>query len=60
MSDQTKQAPHSVKKEPKFCRCRVCHAHFYGDTIAQARQKCQAHGRTEHPDWGVTVCYCPD
>lgn len=28
--------PHMVKKEPKFCRCRVCHEHFYADTIAEA------------------------
>jgi hypothetical protein len=51
---------HSVKKEPKFCRCRVCHEHFYAETIAEAREACMAHGRREHPDWGLTVCFCPD
>ena len=52
--------PHSVKKEPKFCRCRVCHEHFYGDTIEEARRACLGHGEKEHPDWGVTACFCPD
>lgn len=47
-------------KEPRFCRCRVCHEHFYGDTIAEARRACLDHANQEHPDWGVTVCFCPD
>jgi hypothetical protein len=51
---------HYVKKEPKFCRCRVCHEHFYGETIEEARRACRAHGEKEHPHWDETVCYCPD
>ncbi|MGE5154978.1 MAG: hypothetical protein ACM3ST_13305 [Bdellovibrio bacteriovorus] len=51
---------HSITHEPKFCRCRVCHAHFYGDTIEQARAACLEHARDEHPDWGTSACYCPD
>jgi hypothetical protein len=52
--------PHSVTKEPKFCRCRACHEHFYADTIAAARQACMEHARAQHPQWGETACYCPD
>lgn len=51
---------HSVKAEPKFCRCRVCHEHFYGDTIAEARSACLEHAKSDHPDWGQSACYCPD
>jgi hypothetical protein len=51
---------HSIKKEPKFCRCRVCHEHFYGKTIAEAHVACFDHARREHPDWGDTACFCPD
>lgn len=51
---------HSIKAEPKFCRCRVCHEHFYGDTIAEAHRACQDHAREQHPDWGQSACYCPD
>lgn len=51
---------HSVKKEPKFCRCRVCHEHFYGETIEQASLACHEHGNKEHPDWGEMACFCPD
>ncbi len=58
--DQSRPPSHSVKKEPKFCRCRVCHEHFYADTIADARQVCLEHGHAAHPDWGETACYCPD
>lgn len=36
---------HSIKREPKFCRCRVCHEHFYADTIAEAKQACLEHAR---------------
>ncbi len=50
----------SVTKEPKFCRCRVCHEHFYGETIAQAREACLEHAYTEHPEWEEVACYCPD
>jgi len=50
----------SVKTEPKFCRCRVCHAHFYGETIAEARQACHDHAHREHPEWSSVICYCPD
>jgi hypothetical protein len=51
---------HFVTHEPKFCKCRVCHEYFYADTIEEARRACQAHGNEQHPDWGVTVCFCPD
>jgi hypothetical protein len=50
----------SVAKEPKFCRCKVCHRHFYGETIAEAHRACLDHQRAEHPDWAEAVCYCPD
>jgi hypothetical protein len=51
---------HSVTKEPKFCKCRVCNEYFYADTIAAARIACVEHGDRFHPDWHVTNCYCPD
>ncbi len=61
MGDSQGKPPlHSVKKEPKFCRCRVCHEHFYADTIARAQQACREHGQAVHPDWGEMACYCPD
>ena len=59
--EKTGKVKHSNVKEPKFCKCRVCHEYFYAGTIAEAREVCLAHGREEHPDWGqTTVCYCPD
>jgi hypothetical protein len=60
MADDKQYTEHFIKKEPKFCRCRICHEHFYGDTIEQASQACHEHGITEHPDWGVSACFCPD
>jgi|OpeIllAssembly_1097287.scaffolds.fasta_scaffold1732359_1 hypothetical protein len=51
---------HTLKKEPKHCRCRICHAHFYGETIAEARAACHAHAAGQHPEWGESACYCPD
>jgi hypothetical protein len=51
---------HPVKTEPKHCRCRVCHEHFYGETIAAARETCLAHAAREHPSWEERACYCPD
>ena len=60
MTGEQQPPAHSINKEPKFCRCRVCHQHFYGETIAQARQACIEHGRLEHPQWGPESCYCPD
>jgi hypothetical protein len=60
MSAERSPPGHSVKKEPKFCRCRVCHEHFYGETIGQARAACLEHGRREHPSWGEGACFCPD
>ena len=62
MSERDSTAPrqHSVKKEPKFCRCRLCHEHFYADTLEQARRACRAHADSEHPGWGGSACYCPD
>jgi hypothetical protein len=47
-------------KKPKFCRCRLCHEHFYGETIAQARTACEEHAKRLHPNWHVTTCLCPD
>ncbi len=52
--------PLEIAREPKFCRCRLCHAHFHGDTVAAARAACAEHARAEHPDWGETACFCPD
>jgi hypothetical protein len=61
MPDESPPPPaHSVTKEPKFCRCRVCHAHFYGETIEAAREACLTHREAEHPTWGRTACFCPD
>jgi len=54
------QPAHSTTKEPKFCRCRVCHEHFYASTIDKARAACLEHGKAEHPDWGSSACFCPD
>lgn len=51
---------HFVAHEPKFCRCRVCNEYFYAETVDEARRACREHGESEHPDWDVTVCYCPD
>lgn len=53
--------PHSIKKEPKFAKCRVCHEYFYAETIAGARDACVEHALDQHPDWDPsTVCYYPD
>lgn len=60
MSESPQPQGVHVKTEPKFCRCRVCHEHFYGDTIAQARAACLDHALEVHPDWGTSACYCPD
>jgi hypothetical protein len=61
MSVTEPQSKHYIKKEPKFCRCRVCHEHFYGETIEEAHQACLAHGSVEHPEWEeTTACFCPD
>ena len=60
MTEEHEPVQHYVMKEPKFCRCRVCHEHFYADTIAAARQACLDHAHEQHPDWGETVCFCPD
>jgi ribosomal protein L34E len=57
---EDKSVKHYTKKEPKFCRCRVCHEHFYAETIEEARQACQEHGDKEHPGWEITGCFCPD
>jgi hypothetical protein len=57
---KNKPVRHSRAKEPKFCRCRLCHEHFYAETIAQARAACQAHAKQMHPNWPVTACFCPD
>jgi len=57
---QRENGTHSVAREPKFCRCRLCHAHFYGETITEARRACLEHQREEHPEWSDAVCYCPD
>jgi hypothetical protein len=51
---------HFVAHEPKFCKCRVCQEYFYADTIEKAREACLSHATEAHPDWGVTVCFCPD
>jgi hypothetical protein len=51
---------HYVTHEPKFCRCRVCHERFYGETIDEARAACLEHGNKAHPDWGSSACFCPD
>jgi hypothetical protein len=58
MSDSEEK--HYIVKEPKFCKCRVCHEYFYAETIEQAKAECLTHGKENHPDWGSTVCYCPD
>ncbi len=50
----------SPVREPKFCRCRVCHAHFEAETIAEARDACLDHAYAEHPEWEEVACYCPD
>ena len=60
MNDEHVPVQHSVKREPKFCRCRVCHEHFYAETIAEAQQACLEHASAQHPDWGETACFCPD
>ena len=51
---------HYVKKEPKFCKCRLCHEYFYAATLHEAQQACRAHADIEHPGWELSACYCPD
>lgn len=51
---------HYLAHEPKFCKCRLCHAYFYADTIEEARTACRAHVERDHPKWGEGGCYCPD
>jgi hypothetical protein len=51
---------HYVKKEPKFCKCRLCHEYFYAGTLHEAQQACRAHADSEHPGWELSACYCPD
>ncbi len=62
MSERENTLPehHSVKKEPKFCRCRLCHENFYAETLVEARRACQAHADTDHPGWELSARYCPD
>lgn len=60
MAEQSIPRGSHVKTEPKFCRCRVCHERFYGETIDAARQACLDHAFEQHPDWGTSACYCPD
>ncbi len=60
MNSDHRSPHHWVKKEPKFCRCRVCHEHFYGETVAEAQGACREHAEREHPHWDVTACFCPD
>lgn len=60
MSDEQIPPLHSLKKEPKFCRCRVCHEHFYAETIAEAKVACLSHAKDKHPEWSETACFCPD
>lgn len=57
---EPEQNHHYITHEPKFCRCRVCHEHFYGETVAEAAEACRTHARDEHPDWGDSACFCPD
>ena len=57
---QEEKEHHYVAHEPKFCRCRVCHEHFYGETIEEARVACTEHGKEAHPSWGTSACFCPD
>ena len=61
MTDTTPDSNHhSIKREPKFCKCRLCHEYFYAETIDQAREQCQSHIVEHHPNWTETGCYCPD
>jgi hypothetical protein len=60
LSSASAPPQHTVKTEPKHCRCRVCHVHFYAETIAAAREACLAHAEAEHASWGTSACYCPD
>jgi len=62
MSEHENPVPehHFVKKEPKFCRCQLCHEHSYAETLNEAQRTCQTHADKEHPDWELSACYCPD
>lgn len=60
MEEPPRPSTPRINTEPKFCRCRVCHEHFYGETIAAARRACFDHAFEAHPDWGTSACYCPD
>ena len=61
MSDtENKQAGRTVKKEPKFCKCRLCHEYFYAETITEASRSCHTHWKEQHPEWHEPVCYCPE
>lgn len=62
MSEQEKTVSehHFVKKEPKFCRCKLCHERFYAQTLDEARRACEAHAGSEHPGWERSASYCPE
>jgi acetyl-CoA carboxylase beta subunit len=57
---ETGSGHHYVKKEPKFCKCRLCHEYFYGQDLKEAQQACQAHAESAHPGRERSACYCPD
>jgi Zn finger protein HypA/HybF involved in hydrogenase expression len=59
-TNDTGNERHYVKKEPKFCKCRLCHEYFYAETLKEAQQTCQAHAESAHPGWELSACYCPD
>ena len=58
--DETDTEFHYVKKEPKFCKCRLCHEYFYAETLKEAQEACQAHANSAHPGWEVSACYCAE
>jgi hypothetical protein len=58
--DNIGQEHHYIKKEPKFCKCRLCHEYFYAETLDEAQRACQAHANSEHQGWELSACYCPD
>lgn len=49
-----------IHVEPKFCKCRLCHAYFYGGTMDEARAACEAHHKEFHPEWDETACFCSE
>ncbi len=57
---EPEKGKHYVAHEPKFCKCRLCHAYFYADTIEEARAACHEHAKNEHPTWGDSTCFWPD